>query len=431
MKPISDTSKSLKTDTSRLVDPFSWHLSQNESIVRQKYRDAFAKMKTVTLSGWFYDFVDTEIVPLFFDLGIEPELTWALFKMAAPSWQSMKPSLVKGIWFDHFYVRVIKNIKRHLERKAAREQRHTRTRKDDISRFMASTNKQDLESDELDDLIDDVSLSWIILPRAYGLLEKRNARELSGYLRYLRQERDHEFRRLITHILIEYVGNFALKYMSRSLDEHRMLTVLFYGYATMFWKSLRSPPEGLENDCVHNIYLNWAKNFMNRVKGIDDAMEETVHRMVTDLETVFAPSNAFGLSTASKNRPMALCVALRHGEIGLTTAVNYFGFTSSILKDRSAGGLSVYNALGELSGMLTVLKRIFPGETKATQQNITSFLSLLRGNYARLKKSGFTDLKWTHGNLSFRERRLERMVEKTRKEVSQNAAISPPISGDR
>ncbi len=59
----------------------------------------------------------------------------------------------------------------------------------------------------------DISLSWIILPRAYDLLEKDHSRYMLIYIKSLDKETESEFTKILARIIIEFVGNYSLKYI--------------------------------------------------------------------------------------------------------------------------------------------------------------------------------------------------------------------------
>lgn len=391
-------------------EKFERYLKANETIARSRLHDALKETKPVVLSDWFFDFIKNRIVPLFAEFGMEEALTWSMFKMAAPSWESMQPAAVEGIWFNPFYIRVIEETKSRLNQKPEYERRAHEEKTARNIKALSSAGKTEQLADELLDLIHNLSFSWVILPRSYRLLEKDNARTLTGYLRYLGRETNSDFRQLMIRIMIEYVGNFAMKYMNPCRNRQRMLNILFYGYAAAFWKTLRKPPAGLENMTICRNYLLWARSFQLNVGQMDYAKSLMLTRMDSALIHVFSRSNAFGLSRSSVDRIDGIWVALRHGKPGLLEALRYLGRGNPLSLSRSPGGIPYATVPGAVSTLLTGLKQGYQEESLATQQTIRQFLKKLKENYR--SGHGKSAIKTTETDITFQfvSLRVERMV---------------------
>ncbi len=396
------------TDTSDQFKDFEKHLKLNEQKTRAKYLLAVDNMRPVFLPDWFFQFIETRVIPTFNQIGLEDSLVWAIFKMAAPSWELMGQVSGKRIWFNPFFIRVIEEIKEDLQRQAENESRSIKSK--ETLQKLGPHIKNDIEPDEFLDLLSNISTSWLILPRAYHQLERQNARTLTGYLKYLEQESNLEFRKLMTRIVIEYVGNFALKYMNTYHVQQRMLHILFYGYATMFWKNLRNPPQGLEQMRLFEFFLSWAKNLHQRLGPIYTGMSETLKAMEMDLETIFPAANAFGFNKEFTNQLRSLVIALRHGQSGVSAAMMYFGTGGSLLKSESDGRIPYSYLPKVLWSFLQILKEQLPRETQATRENAALFLTQLKIDYS-LQHTNMNDMEpEISKSLRFAAPRISRMI---------------------
>ena len=53
------------------------------------------------------------------------------------------------------------------------------------------------------------------------------------------RETNLAFEKIMARILIEFIGNYSLKFINSSLPKKQMIEAIFYGYAIMFWKNLQ------------------------------------------------------------------------------------------------------------------------------------------------------------------------------------------------
>ncbi|MBW1696055.1 MAG: hypothetical protein JRH18_09015 [Deltaproteobacteria bacterium] len=225
-------------------------------------------------------------------------------------------------------------------------------------------------------LFKEISLSWIVLPRAYELLEKQHCRCLPYYLRYMLKEKNPRFLKVISRILIEFFGNFAKKFMDEDIDSQRAADILFYGYSTLFWKNLRDPPHGFEDIALFDIYLNWTQAFWKRFDAGREDMEKMIGCMSDVKRKLFLrPGNNTGPEVS--NDPSWLQVVLRHGQLGIGAAVEY------LLPVHSDGTLkthrySIRDLPGKIWPLLRTLKEQYPAESYRTRESTRKFLIILK-----------------------------------------------------
>ena len=113
-------------------------------------------------------------------------------------------------------------------------------------------------------MLEDIATSWIILPRAFGHLDEKHARWLPGYMAYMEKEGPSAFANVLVRIIIEFVGNFALKFSRPDYPREGIEETLFYGYAAMFWKNLRSSPGCAVDAMNFENFLRWIQLFCKR-----------------------------------------------------------------------------------------------------------------------------------------------------------------------
>jgi hypothetical protein len=181
---------------------------------------------------------------------------------------------------------------------------------------------------------DDMSLSWIVLPRAYDLLEK-----------------DH------------------------------MVDALFYGYATMFWKNLITPPIGLEDGLIFDSYLRLARMIHDRFASSNRDMTKTTEKMEREKEKIFPTYNIFGLAHQRHDDVNRFFVALRHGIPGVESVVRFFGIGGPLLRDKTDGRLPYVAVPMTLSALFRLIKKRYRFETPRTRRSIREFLFRLGSNY--------------------------------------------------
>lgn len=399
-----------KVDIATRFDYFEQYIQANETLARIRFHDALGRMHQVVLSDWFLEFINNRIIPVFTKLGMDEALIWSIFTMAAPSWESMQPSAVRGIWFNSFYIRVLEEVKRELLRKSEQKQSINGKSTTKAARDFKTAVNRSLFRDKQMDIIGDLSFSWIILPRAYQLLEEQNARTLNGYLKYLCQKAHPAFHRLMIRIIIEYVGNFALKFMNPNQGRQWMLNILFYGYVATFWKTLRQPPKGMEDMQICSIYLQWVRNFL--VNAAQNEREKLIifAQMVSALDRVFIPTGMSGRTQALIDQTDGLMVALRHGNPGLQSAVRSLSASSLIASGSIYDGSRFVMVPTVLAALLQNLKQRYLQEAPAIRQSIRQLLHTLAATFRTIQGEFSYGEPHTHSKLRFAATRSENMV---------------------
>ena len=366
---------------------FEEQINTFEEDAQEKCRAAFQDMPEVQLSGWFSQLLEHRIVPMLGRIGFDEPLGWALFKVAAPAWKLMGPITDQDIWFHPVLIKNIEEIRSGISSKARRNFESLSQLSRMTSGEFLSLAKAQMDPEHLLFLLEDISTPWIILPRVYDQLKEHQSQYLLGYLDYLDSETDSEFGKILTRITIEFIGNYTLKYMSEIHPKDRVIYALFYGYAAMFWKNLRSPPNGLEDIGIFENFLRWARMLQNRFASSSGEMAMTIEAMKEFKEKAFPVFNAFGLARDRHDDMARFLVTLRHGYSGIDASSKYFGLGGSLLKNATDGGLPYSTVPMALSQLFREIKYRYLRETPRTQQSIRRFLKELRASY---------DLKGSH-----------------------------------
>jgi hypothetical protein len=364
-----------------IQNEFESQVKSFEKEAQEKYHSSIQGMKEVKLPNWFHKLLESKIIPPLRRIGFDTQFARALFKMAADAWQLMGPISDEDIHFHPALFKDIEEIRRGTLEKAKRNS--------ECLSLLAEVKPQDLRfrvqagmgPRDLFSLLEDICTSWIILPRVYDHLEKHHSQCLLGYLKYLDSETNSEFRKVLARITIEFVGNYTLKYISEIHPRDSMVDGLFWGYAAMFWRNLRKPPEGFEDAGIFENFLHWAKMFRNRSASISRNMARMIESMEEAKEEALPNVDAFGLARDSSDDVGRFLVTLRHGHPGIKAGVRYFGIGGSLLKHATDGRLPYVSVPTALSAFFREVKRNYPMETSRTKKSIRQFLLKLRAEF--------------------------------------------------
>lgn len=267
-----------------------------------------------------------------------------------------------------------------------------------------------MDPQELISLFENISTSWIILPRAYPQLEKKHSHYFAGYLYYLTTETHSGFAQILARLFIEFAGNYALKYISEILPRKAMIRAVFYGYATMFWKNLRQPPCGFEDALVHANFLRWAETCCRRNAGSDEEMVRMIEKMKADQEKAFPVVNAFDLASGGHDDLSRFLITLRHGCPGISAVVHYFDIDAGMLKNATNGRLRYAKVPAALHGLFQSIRIHYAGETPGTQKFIRQFLSKLSQSYTADRFHSDSTVGASSGQLRFVRSRVTDMI---------------------
>ncbi|MBW2562775.1 MAG: hypothetical protein JRE29_01855 [Deltaproteobacteria bacterium] len=360
---------------------FEEQIESFEQEAHKKYYTAIENMQMAVLSDRFNRLLELKIIPTLGRIGFDEQLCRVLFKMTAPAWKLIGPV---GDDVELMYPILIKNLGEIRKGIISNSRKNSRTRsilgEMDPQKTYSVINRT-MHPAKLREDFDDISLSWIILPRTYDLLEKEHSRYILIYIKSLDKETESEFTRILARIIIEFVGNYSLKYLDDVQLRDQMVDALFYGYATMFWKNLMNPPGGLEDGLVFESFFRWAKMIHGRFASTNRDMARTTERMEEEKEKTFPIYNAFGLAHHNHYDVHRFFVALRHGIPGVESVVRYFGIGGPLLKNKTDGRLPYVAVPKTLNVLFREIRKRYRFERPRTKKSIREFLSRLRSNY--------------------------------------------------
>ncbi len=367
----------------RFVEPntFEEQIGSFEQEAQKKYYTAIQNMQTAALSDRFNQLLELRIIPTLERIGFDEQLCRVLFKMTAPAWKLIGPI---GDDVELMYPILIKNLGEIRRGIVSNSRKNSRARSilgEMDPQTTYSLINRTMHPTKLFEDFDDISLSWIILPRTYDLLEKDHSRYILIYIKSLDKETESEFTKILARIIIEFVGNYSLKYLDDVHLKDQMVDALFYGYATMFWKNLRNPPGGLEDGLVFESFFRWAKMIHGRFASTNKDMARTTERMEEEKEKTFPAYNAFGLAHHNHYDVHRFFVALRHGIPGVESVVRYFGIGGPLLKNKTDGRLPYVAVPKTLNVLFREIRKRYRFERPRTKKSIREFLSRLRSNY--------------------------------------------------
>ena len=348
--PLSDNHYPILTQSARLlkspVDGYEARLRRFEAEAQEKFLIAVENLPQVKQEDWFMRLLDESIIPAFTRIGFDETIARTLFQMAAPGWQKMGPITKECVWFHPAIIKDIREIRSGIVSKS-----------------------------------ESVS-SWMILPRAYHPLKKHHSRCLPGYLKFLDKETNSEFRSLLVRIIIEFTGNYTFKYLSEILPQGRMVSAIFNGYAVMFWKTLKNPPEGFEDDLIFCHFLRWAKLFRERCTALKHDMAKTIKRMDEEKQKVMPVKDSFHPADHGHNDYERFLITLRHGRPGIGAVIDYMGICTTLFGNITGGRIPYAAAPAALAALFQTINQKYPTETLSTQKNIREFLFKLKESYA-------------------------------------------------
>jgi hypothetical protein len=327
-------------------DVYEKRLWQFEAEAQEKFKAAIEDLPQVKQADWFMRLLDESIIPAFTRIGFDETIARTLFQMAAPGWQKMGPITKECVWFHPAIIKDIREIRSGI-----------------VSKSKSAS-------------------SWMILPRAYHPLKKHHSRCLSGYLKFLAKETNSEFRKLLVRIIIEFTGNFTFKYLNEILPQRQMVSAIFNGYAAMFWKTLRTPPEGFEDDLIFCHFLRWAKLFRRRCAALKHNTAKTIKQMEEEKQKVMPVKNSFHPADDARDDYERFLITLRHGRPGIDAVVDYMGICTTLFGNITGGRIPYAAVPAALTELFQTIKRKYPTETPATQKNIREFLFKLKESYA-------------------------------------------------
>lgn len=285
-----------------------------ERQAREKYNTALCRLRVEKPANWFLRILNKGILPPLSRIGFDNQFSLILFQTAIHSWQRMGPAVADCLWIHPSLTNDIEEIRRSVLIKAE-EKLKTETALAKMSRLEVYDHlNRSMAPENLSSLLDDISTSWIILPRAYALLRESDGCCLISYLKYLEREQSPDFRKLLARIVSEFLANYSLKFASGKEAEK---TVSEDGYVAMFWKNLGQPPAGSAELAIHRNFLGWVQAFQKRTEAMTAEMEETVKKMVAVEKALLPNGQIQPIGADKKTASDKFIFTFLHGKRGV------------------------------------------------------------------------------------------------------------------
>jgi hypothetical protein len=386
----------------------SSQIAQHEQKARTRYLSAVQHMGDPPLPGRFNDFLKQSVLPLLVRVGFDKEIAGNIFRISAPAWKSMGQVTDPKLQVHPALVKDIQEIRRDIVSQDEKKPPKLTFPAEASPNELTDIGERAMHPDALAKLLQTIPTTWIILPRAHSFLVKKDSHCLIVYLQHLDRETNLAFEKILARILIEFIGNYSLKFISSSLPKKQMVDAIFYGYAAMFWKNLRRPPPGLEDLQIFRNYLSWAKAFKKRAACKDTEKETVIAEMEEMGNNILPDRNVRTLAHHRKDRDASgMNITLRHGRPGIKHAVRYFTMNNTLFIGSNHDHLSCRTLPRQISTLFRELRNNYDRETPRTREFIHAFLMELRTTYNRrtvrsnLPRQNIpNDLAFTHGRMA-------------------------------
>jgi len=357
---------------------FDSQLRINENMARRRYEQIYYALSVEKRPEWFDRMLSQRIFPTLKRIGFDDPVSKGLFEIASSSWSLMGPVNDKIITFHPEINQEIADVRQGLKLKADKHKGAFSRSTDTAPTAISGTINQNLSPEHLFDLLNEIATPWIVLPRAFRFLKKHQCRYLPAYLTTIDRETRESFLMLFSRITLEFVGNFSLKFAARCHQPDQIAKLLFYGYATLFWKTLRCPPQNLENSAAFDNFLNWISRLGHKNDYLGKAELSSIDRMKKMRNTVFPtiavnPSRKPGPSDSSH-----FMVTLRHGSLGMATVLKYFGIDQFFETRQIGNRFQCPSLQNDLNGILHTIQTNSHLESKRTKGVIKQFIDCLR-----------------------------------------------------
>ena len=292
----------------------SSQIVQQEQKARTRHLSAVQHIGNDQLPDEFNNFLEQSILPLLVRVGFDKEIAGNIFRISAPAWKSMGPVIDPKFRLHTTLARDIRKIRKDIVSQDEKESQHLTFPEKPSPLKLANIAEKAMHPETLSKQLQTIPTTWIILPRAHSFLTKGDSHCLIVYLQHLDRETNQAFEKVLARILIEFIGNYSLKFINSSLPKKQMIEAIFYGYAAMFWKNLRQPPMGLEDLLIFKNYLSWAKAFKNRASCNDNEKETVITEMEEMGNNILPDHNIRNLIHRKDRDVNGLHIALRAGD---------------------------------------------------------------------------------------------------------------------
>ncbi|MGD8798336.1 MAG: hypothetical protein PVJ44_07430 [Desulfobacterales bacterium] len=354
---------------------FDYQLQVYENRARCKYFKIYKNLSLDKLPGGLEQMLDRQILPTLQRIGFEPFISRMLFEIAPSAWKLMGRADETIIPFQPRIAQEIKAVRKGLESKSDSSSDQFSPSVANCSGIIPGSIKHSRFPEHLFDMLDQIPTPWIILPRAFRFLEKDQYRYLPLYIKILDTE-DHELcLTLFRRTTIEFIANFSFKFADRRYRKDQISRLLFYGYAALFWKTLRRPPENLENTAVFDHFFTWVSRFAHQNEWLGKAEHSLVDQMIMMKTYAFPAIHTQSYRNRQQPDSSRFLVTLRHGSLGTVATLRHFGIDQFLKSRRTGKRFTCLTFQKELLCLLYQIRTHYHSESKCTRANIRHFIN--------------------------------------------------------
>jgi hypothetical protein len=380
--PTTSSNKSHSAHGSGAVAEFDDHLLALEKNARFKYLKYLKSLTFEKSPRWFDQMLDRSLLPALHRIGFDRPISEALFKIALSSWKLMGPQNGKTISFHPLIDQQIEEVLHGFELNASKNGFMTECTTGALPQIIPGTIKNNASPQNLFDLLDKITTPWIILPRSLRFLKRKQCWYLPVYLKTIDRENVEPCLKLFSRIAVEFMGNYTLKFADTHHPIDKLTKLLFYGYSTLFWKTLRCPPENLENCAAFDNYFRWICRLVRTSTFLGPDERATINRMIKMKSMIFPARNFSRLQIRGRQGILPFMVTLRHGFIGIVAVLKYIGI-DQFLETRQIGNrFACQSVQDEVFRLLQTIQAKYHLESKQTRANIKLFIGRLESAYA-------------------------------------------------
>jgi hypothetical protein len=358
-----------------------------ENSAWQQFVAVYKRLSLERPPGWFEKILDESFLPTLHRIGFDGPVSRVVFEMALPSWKRIGPLNEKIIAFNPRIEHEIDEVCQGLKAKACNGSDRLIPSGDTTQTTITGTINNDAAPENLFALLDDICTAWIILPRVSRFLEIHHCHYLPAYLKTIDRESIELCLRQFGRITVEFVGNYSLKFADEHHPKQNLTQLLFFGYAALFWKNLRHPPEMLENSGIFISFFNWIKRLARENEFLGAEANETIKHMIKLKTLLFPTGNFNGRPKREQPRFSHFLITLRHGEMGVAMALKYFGIDHFLNTRHGRDRFMSPSIQNETLCLLRTIQTHYKSESKRTQMYIRQFTGHLKSAYMLMQPS--------------------------------------------
>jgi hypothetical protein len=352
-------------------------IAQNEQKMMAKHLSAAKHIEKISLPCWYEDFLEESVFPPLIRIGFDKKIAENIFRISAPAWKLLGSSKSPKHRLHPVLARYITEIQRNV--------------------VFLPTN-------------------WILLPRSHSLLTTKDSLCLIVYLQHVDRKLPLS-EKILFRILVEFIGNYSLKFASPTVAKKIAIDTVFYGYAAMFWKNLLRPPFGLEELLIFKNYLSWARAYKNRTFKEDPEKNAAIREMEEMEEKILPdPDNRSNIIWKTRGKE-GIHITLRHGRPGINHALQLFFQNNTLLCGCNLNHLSCEKLPRQLHTLLKELSSSYFEEHSKTKEFIETFLIELAAACRHVSSGQNLSKRNTQHSPDFTKRRMSGLIRDFRQKL--------------